>query len=265
MYSINVFITFSLSQFGMSRFFVKNRNRDRKWKRHIAIHIIGLVLCLTILFVTIYEKFEEGGWVTLVLTAVFIGLCYLIKRHYAKVRQSIRHLEETLSNIPPSDKYNDNPVDPEDMTAILLVGGFSGFGLHTLLSIVKNFPNIYRNYIYISVAEVDSGSFKGIAEMEALKESVKRDLEKYVKITRVHGFPADYRFDVGTDVVDTVTELAEKTVKEFPHSTIFTGKLVFKHENPFQRILHNETAFAIQRRLQWNGIATMILPIRVDV
>ncbi|HNS15051.1 MAG TPA: APC family permease [Syntrophorhabdaceae bacterium] len=265
MYSINVFITFSLSQFGMSRFFVKNRNRDRKWKRHIVIHIIGLVLCLTILFVTIYEKFEEGGWVTLVLTAVFIGLCYLIKRHYAKVRQSIRHLEETLSNIPPSDKYNDNPVDPEDMTAILLVGGFSGFGLHTLLSIVKNFPNIYRNYIYISVAEVDSGSFKGIAEMEALKESVKRDLEKYVKITRVHGFPADYRFDVGTDVVDTVTELAEKTVKEFPHSTIFTGKLVFKHENPFQRILHNETAFAIQRRLQWNGIATMILPIRVDV
>ncbi|MBP6940975.1 MAG: APC family permease [Syntrophorhabdaceae bacterium] len=265
MYSINVFITFSLSQFGMSRFFVKNRNRDRNWKRHIVIHIIGLVLCLTILFVTIYEKFEEGGWVTLVLTAVFIGLCYLIKRHYTKVRHSIRHLEETLSNIPPSDKYNDKPVDPEDMTAILLVGGFSGFGLHTLLSIVKNFPNIYRNYIYISVAEVDSGSFKGIAEMEALKESVKRDLEKYVKITRIHGFPADYRFDVGTDVVDTVTELAEKTVKEFPHSTIFTGKLVFKHENPFQKILHNETAFAIQRRLQWDGIATMILPIRVDV
>jgi len=142
MYSINVFITFSLSQFGMSRFFVKNRNRDRNWKRHIVIHIIGLVLCLTILFVTIYEKFEEGGWVTLVLTAVFIGLCYLIKRHYTKVRHSIRHLEETLSNIPPSDKYNDKPVDPEDMTAILLVGGFSGFGLHTLLSIVKNFPNI---------------------------------------------------------------------------------------------------------------------------
>ncbi|OPY73213.1 MAG: Low affinity potassium transport system protein kup [Syntrophorhabdus sp. PtaU1.Bin058] len=265
MYSINVFITFSLSQFGMSRFFVKNRNRDKKWKQHIVIHIIGLILCLTILSVTIYEKFEEGGWVTLVLTSVFIGLCYMIKRHYAKVRQSIRHLEETLSNMPPSDQYNDNPLNPKDMTAILLVGGFSGFGLHTLLSIVKNFPNIYKNYIYISVAEVDSGSFKGIAEMEALKESVKKDLEKYVKITRVHGFPADYRFDVGTDVVDTVTELVEKAVKEFPHSTVFTGKLVFRHENPFQKILHNETAFAIQRRLQWDGIAAMILPIRVDV
>ncbi len=265
MYSINVFVTFSLSQFGMARFFVKNRNRDKKWKQHIVIHIIGLMLCLTILSVTVYEKFGEGGWVTLVITSVIIGLCYLIKRHYTKVRQSIRHLEKTLSDIPPSGEYNNNPVRPEDMTAILLVGGFSGFGLHTLLSVVKNFPNVYKNYIYISVAEVDSGSFKGIAEMEALKKSAKEGLEKYVKITRIHGFPADYRFDIGTDVVDSVTELVEKTVKEFPHSTVFTGKLVFKHENPFQKILHNETAFAIQRRLQWDGIAAMILPIRVDV
>ncbi|MDD5244473.1 MAG: APC family permease [Syntrophorhabdaceae bacterium] len=265
MYSINVFVTFSLSQFGMARFFVKNRNRDKKWKQHIVIHIIGLMLCLTILSVTVYEKFGEGGWVTLAITSVIIGLCYLIKRHYTKVRQSIRHLEKTLSDIPPSEEYNNNPVRPKDMTAILLVGGFSGFGLHTLLSVVKNFPNVYKNYIYISVAEVDSGSFKGIAEMEALKKSAKEGLEKYVKITRIHGFPADYRFDIGTDVVDSVTELVEKTVKEFPHSTVFTGKLVFKHENPFQRILHNETAFAIQRRLQWDGIATMILPIRVDV
>jgi len=41
--------------------------------------------------------------------------------------------------------------------------------------------------------------------------------------------------------------------------------LVFLHENPFQKILHNETAYALQRRLQWNGIPTVILPIRVDV
>jgi hypothetical protein len=62
-----------------------------------------------------------------------------------------------------------------------------------------------------------------------------------------------------------VTDLVAATVKEFPRSTVFTGKLVFKRETPFQRILHNETAYAIQRRLQWNGIAAMILPIRVDV
>jgi hypothetical protein len=119
--------------------------------------------------------------------------------------------------------------------------------------------------IFVSVAEIDSGSFKGVAEIEALKESVKNDLMKYVKVARHHGFPADYRTIVGTDVVDEASDLVETTVREFPKSTVFTGKLVFRHENPFQKILHNETAHSIQRRLQWNGIPSVILPIRVDV
>jgi amino acid transporter len=265
MYSINVFVTFSLSQLGMIRFFLKNSDRDAKWKQHIVIHIIGLILCLTILCVTVYEKFGEGGWVTLIITSGVIGLCYLIRRHYFKVRATVRHLEETLSDIPVTEPFKNDPLNPKDMTAILLVSSFNGFGLHTLLSIVKNFPGVYKNFIFISVAEVDSGSFKGVAEMEALQASVNHDLGKYVKVTRAHGFPADYRTEIATDVVESVTELVEKTVREFPRSTVFSGKLVFRQENPFQKILHNETAYSIQRRLQWEGIPTVILPIRVDM
>lgn len=265
MYSINVFVTFSLSQFGMARFFIKNKDRDKDWKKHIVIHIIGLILCLTILVVTVYEKFGEGGWVTLLITSMVIGLCYLIRAHYKKVRVGVRKLEEMLSDIPTTETYNNDPVNPNDMTAILLVSGFNGFGLHTLLSIVRYFPNVYKNYIFVSVAEIDSGSFKGIAEIEALKESVKDALMKYIKVTRQHGFPADCRMDVGTDVIETASDLVESIVKEFPRSTVFTGKLVFRHEHPFQKILHNETAYAIQRRLQWNGIPTVILPIRVEI
>jgi amino acid transporter len=265
MYSINVFLTFSLSQFGMARFYIKNRDKDRKWKQHVPIHIVGLTLCLTILIITIYEKFGEGGWVTLFITSMVIGLCYLIRAHYKKVRLGVRKLEEMLSDIPTTETYNNDPINPNDMTAILLVSGFNGFGLHTLLSIVRYFPNVYKNYIFVSVGEIDSGSFKGIAEIEALKESVKDALMKYIKVTRQHGFPADYRMDVGTDVIETASDLVESIVKEFPRSTVFTGKLVFRHEHPFQKILHNETAYAIQRRLQWNGIPTVILPIRVEI
>jgi amino acid transporter len=265
MYSINVFVTFSLSQFGMTRFFIKKRGSDRLWKRHTVVHLIGLVVCATILIVTVYEKFEEGGWVTLLITSMVIGLCYLIRAHYRRVQAGVRQLEEMLSGIPVTEPYNHEPLNPRDMTAILLVGGFSGFGLHTLLSIVRNFPGVYKNYVFISVAEIDSGTFKGIAEIEALKESVKSGLSKYVKITRQHGFPADYRMDVGTDVIGTAAELAREVVAEFPRSTVFTGKLVFRHDHPFQKILHNETAYAIQRRLQWEGVTTVILPVRVNL
>ena len=265
MYSINVFLTFSISQFGMARFYITNRHREPKWKQHIVVHIVGLVLCLTILFVTTYEKFEEGGWLTLLITSVFIAVCYLIRGHYVKVRNSVKRLEEMIEDIPPSGPYNEQPVDPKAVTAVLLVSGFNGFGIHTLLSIVRSFPNLYKNYIFVQVAEIDSGSFKGAQEVDALKESVKQGLEKYVKVTRKHGFPADYRMDVGTDVVDTATQLCEQIVQEFPKATVFTGKLVFRRERFFSKLLHNETAFAIQRRLQWDGLTTVILPIRVDV
>ena len=265
MYSINVFLTFSLSQFGMAKFFFQNRNKDKAWARHIVIHIIGLILCLTILIVTVYEKFSEGGWVTLAITSVLIGLCYLIRSHYLKVRKGVRQLEEILSSLPPGQVTNEEPLNPNERTAIILVSGYNGFGLHSWLSIFKEFPKLYRNFIFVSVAEIDSGAFKGASEIEALKSSIGEQLMKYVKLARSYGYAADYRMDVGTDVVEAATNLCQAIVQEFPKSSVFTGKLVFRQENAFQRILHNETAFAIQRRLQWEGITTVILPVRVNL
>ena len=98
-----------------------------------------------------------------------------------------------------------------------------------------------------------------------MKASITDQLKQYVKLARSYGYAADYRMDVGTDVVEMATNLCQKIVQEFPKSSVFTGKLVFRQENPFQRILHNETAFAIQRRLQWEGITTVILPVRVSI
>lgn len=263
MYSINVFVTFSLSQLGMITFYVRNREKERQWSTHIVVHVIGFLVCATILAVTVFEKFLEGGWITLLITTGVVALCYVIRRHYGKTRAAVRTLETTLSNIPSVEPYNSAPVNPGDPTAVLLVSGFNGFGLHTLLSIIRNFPNVYRNFIFVSVAEIDSGTFKGAEAIEALKRNVRESLEKYVKLTRKHGFPADYRMDVGTDVAETATNVCASVAAEFPRTTVFAGKLVFQRDNMFHRFLHNETAFAIQARLQWLGVTSVILPIRV--
>jgi len=263
MYSINVFATFSLSELGMSRFFIKNRKKEKEWKKHLPVHLTGLTLCATILTITVIEKFTSGGWMTLLITSGVIGVCYLIRRHYTDVTEKIRELDEMLMNLPFTDSVNQEPVDPKKMTAVQLVSGFNGFGIHTLLSIVRNFPNLYKNIIFVSVAVADSGSFKGQEAAEGLKESTKEALMKYVDLSRRLGLPADYRFDIGTDVVESATHLCESIAEEFPRSTFFTGQLIFPHVRLFHRLLHNETAFAIQRRLQWSGITTVILPIRV--
>jgi hypothetical protein len=264
MYAINVFLTFSISEFGMSRFFYKNRATEKEWKRHIPIHLTGLVLCSTILAITLYEKLGQGGWLTLFLTSALVGLCFLIHRHYQKVTKGLRKLDALLEVMPVAGTKNTEPVNPHKMTAVQLVTGFHGFGLNTFYSIIKNFPGIYENFIFVSIAVVDSGTFKGAAELKALSESTKKSLEKYVDLAREMGFAADYRMNIGTDVVDMAVPLCQDIGKEFPNSTFFTGQIVFRHENPFQKILHNETAFAIQRRLQYSGITTVIMPVRAE-
>jgi hypothetical protein len=212
----------------------------------------------------VFSKFGEGAWVTIFITSILIGICFLIKGHYQTVTRGLRKLDSLLQVIPTTGIRNTDPVDPHKMTAVQLVSGYHGFGVNTFYSIVKNFPNVYDNFIFASVAVIDSGTFKGTAEMNALAQSTKESLSKYVDLAREHGFAADYRMDIGTDVVDLAVPLCKNIAKEFPNSTFFTGQIVFRHANPFQRVLHNETAFAIQRRLQYSGITTVILPIQAE-
>lgn len=265
MYSINVFLTFSLSQSGMIRYFVKNRAIEPRWRQEVFIYSIGLILCLTILTIAVVEKFAHGGWLTLVITTGLIVVCYRIRNHYETVRRGARQLDEILLDIPVAEKKKVVPVNPKEMTAIVLVNGYNGFGVHTLMSVIRNFPRLYKNFIFVSAAVVDSGAFKGSKEIDALKASVEKSLQLYVDVAHDFGLAADYRFDTGTEAVETVSELCLSLAKEFPRCTVFTSRLIFSRESIFQRFLHNETPFAIQRRLQWQGITTVVLPIRTQI
>ncbi len=265
MYSINVFMTFSISEVGMSTYFIRNRRKEKYWKKHLPVHMTGFVLCFTILVITSYEKFREGGWMTLLITSAFVSLCYLIRNHYNQVKKAVRKLDDLLMDIPTSRKANMEKPNAQEMTAIQLVSDYNGFGVHTVLSVIRNFPNLYKNFIFASVAVVDSGTFKGIEEMKNLEEASKANLQKYVDLARHLGFAADYRFAVGTDVVETATHLCKDIKAEFHRSTVFTGKLTFRHEKFYHKMLHNETAFAIQRQLHWDEITSVTLPIRLDL
>jgi len=265
MYSINVFLTFSLSEFGMSRFFIRHRKTDPLWKKHLPVHLTGLTLCLTILVITTLEKFSHGGWLTLLITSGVIGLCFLTRKHYNNVKEGVRELDDLLTSLPVSGPPNTDPVNRKDMTAIQLVNGYNGFGIHTFLSIIRSFPGLYKNFIFVSVAEVDVGSFKGSEAIEKLSVSTARMLKNYADLARKLGFAADYRSDMGTDIVQTASRLCETVAKEFPKSAVFAGQAVFRQPGVFHRLLHNETAFAIQQELRWKGIMTIILPIRINI
>jgi peptidoglycan/LPS O-acetylase OafA/YrhL len=98
-YSINVFITFSLSQAGMVRHWWQERANDNQWVRKLAINGFGLVLTASILVSLTIVKFNEGGWATLLVTGVLVIAAFGIKRHYNGVGCSSS--ASTPSSRPP--------------------------------------------------------------------------------------------------------------------------------------------------------------------
>src|SRR4030095_6704805 len=100
MYSINVFLTCSLSMLSMCRFWVQQQHKRLDWRRQISVHLLGFVLCFSILVITIYEKFGHGGWITLLLTLALIALCGVIRHHYRKVQINLNRLEAILAELP---------------------------------------------------------------------------------------------------------------------------------------------------------------------
>lgn len=264
MYSINVFLTFTLSQLGMSRFWWPRRG-DRQRPYHLFIHGLALLMCAGILAITTFEKFGHGGWVTVVITALFVLLCLRVHEHYDAIRHGVRQLDEILSAIPTTGAPNDRPLDPNVPTAVVLVSGFNGLGVHTVLSTLRFFPGLYKQFIFVSIAVVDSGHFKGREEIEALQHDTAASVEQYVDLARRLGFPAKGVTDIGTEVVAEATAVCEQIAREYPKATIISGKLVFRQERMFNRLLHNETPTLIQRRLQWVGVPMVVLPVRAHV
>jgi amino acid transporter len=265
MYSINVFLTFTLSQLGMCRHWWEVRHSNEPWRAKLAVNGLGLLCTSTILFVTITTKFAEGGWVTLVVTLVFVLLCQAVHWHYDRVKSALKSLDDTLLGIPfqPELDAATPTKDPKAPTAAIIVRDFDGIGVHTLLNIQRLFPNHFRNVVFVSVGVVDTGQFKGHAEIQNLRIKKEEDLKSFVDFATCLGWYAEYRCDFGVDLIEELEQLCDSVVKEFPRCVFFSGKLVFEEENLLTRWLHNHTPYTLQQKLQFRGRDMMILPIRV--
>ena len=147
--------------------------------------------------------------------------------------------------------------------AVLLVGGYSGLGIHSLFAVQRLFPGYFRNFVFVSVGVIDSASFVNVEAVDEVRDRTAADLRRYVELAVGQGLAADSRMAVGTEAVATATDLCVQIAAEFPRSLFFAGKLIFERERWYQRLLHNETAYQLQRRLQFAGLNAMVLPVRV--
>lgn len=272
LYSINVFLTFCLSQTGMVRHWWQARTQFKGWLKKILINGTGLILSAFILVSMVVMKFNEGGWITLFITGALIILAILIKRHYYQTTKLLHRLNNLVTVAESAEDARLNPeinlnlehkFDSKAKTAVLLISGFNGIGLHTLFGVIRLFGGIFKNFVFVQIGVVDAGNFKGKDEVGRVESEGKNDISRYIKFMNKQGFYAEGFFDVGTDVVEEVSNIAPKVIARFPNAVFFGGQLIFPHDSFVVRILHNYTVFAMQKRLYRQGIPFVILPIRV--
>jgi amino acid transporter len=266
LYAINVFVTFTLSQLGMTVHWWTVRGSEPAWRRKILINGIGTFMTASILILTLALKFDEGGWVTVVITGGLIGLCLLVKRHYERVGKAIAELERQIGPgthpVPPASAP---PRDRNAPTAVLLVKGFDGLGLATLIAIQQLFPSEFRNVIFVSIGEVDSSMLKSHEEIEEFENKIADEVRKYYDYAARLGIHPETRAGIGPDPVHELQSICLEIAETFPRVVFFAGKLVWDTavEGFLSRFLHNHTALELQSWLQLYGYSLVILPIRV--
>ncbi|MDE0853498.1 MAG: APC family permease [Nevskia sp.] len=264
LYSINVFLTFSLSLFGLCKHWWEQRRFVRGWWRRLALSGLGLLVTGFILMVTIAEKFTEGGWITLLITSTVVAVCVGVRRHYEDVQTAMERVDDSYSlPLTWDDDAVSQPPDPSKETAVLFVGGNRGAGMHMLQWVLRQFPGRFHNFVFVAVGEVDKQAFDSARAIKSLQARIDNSLRYFCSYCVSLGHAATSYQAYGADPLEELSQLTTKVLQEFPHSVCFASKLFFDKESLWRRLLHNQMPLAMQRRLQLAGQDMMIVPVHV--
>jgi len=62
-----------------------------------------------------------------------------------------------------------------------------------------------------------------------------------------------------------VEKIAADLVVRYPKALFVAGQIIFEEDSVWNRVLHNETAFMVQKTLQRRAIPMIVVPVRLDL
>ncbi len=85
LYTVGVFVAFTLSQAGMVRHWWKLRHEERGWRARAAINGLGAVTTGIVAIEVGISKFALGAWMVLLLVPLLIAMMWAIRQHYRRL------------------------------------------------------------------------------------------------------------------------------------------------------------------------------------
>jgi amino acid transporter len=119
LYSVGVFVCFTLSQAGMVLHWM--RNRDAGWWWRLGINAVGGMLTLVVLAIVVFEKFAGGAYLVVILIPTLVGLMLFINRQYAASRRQLAIRSDVIIPSPRRQHRAIIPVPSLDRAVVRAV------------------------------------------------------------------------------------------------------------------------------------------------
>jgi amino acid transporter len=232
LYAIGVFISFTLSQFGMVRHWL--RTREEGWARSVVVNAIGAVLTAIVLVVIVVTKFAQGAWAVLVLTPILVLLFRSIHHHYQDVARQLSL--EKASRVDPVRRH----------TVLVLISGIHR-GVVPALEFAKSLAPDNTTALYVDLDDEHTrkirdkwsrwGSGVPLQVLDSPYRSLVRPILRYID-------QIDAQYD--DDVLSVI-------LPEFVPSKWW------------QHLLHNQTALAIKAALLFRkNVVVISVPYHLE-
>ena len=227
LYAFGVFTGFTLSQSGMVRHHLKER--QPRWRASLMINAIGAVATGMIAVVVVVSKFTEGAWIPAALIPLMVLMFRSIGKHYKISRGAIV--------APPGYR-----APRETHTMVVLVGGVN--------------KGVLRAVQYARSLNPDRILAVTVASNDEERKAVERQWEEFEVPIELHTVFSPYR-ELTRPVMHFIDELDER--HEGDIITVVIPENVTSWKTQW---LHNGSAFALKAKLLYRPhTAVVSVPI----
>lgn len=265
LYSINVFLTFTLALTGVVRHGFAHRGEQKGWLARLVIACIALVVAFSILLMLFLAKFSQGAWVAVMVTLALASCGWWVRDHYRRFDKAMDRTFEDLLIRDPSTALETPRNAPMKRPVGIVTGAQGGAGLHALMHAQRLFRGQFDSLVIISAGEVDAEAYGGHEALERLRQQVGERCAKIVAWSRDHGMPAKVYTGFSTDAVETLEELCLKARQDHPGIVFVATRPITRPHGWASTLLHGGTALSLQRRLHTHDAPLIVLPMRVDI
>lgn len=215
LYAVGVFLSFTLSQAGMVKHWL--RDRPRGWQRGIVINSVGAISTAAVLTVITTTKFTHGAWIVLALLPSVVFIFGRIHKHYRLVNAQI-----TLRHFPAIQ-----PISKH--TVVVPVSG-----LYRQLLPAWQYARALSDDVRALYVDLNP---EATATLQAAWDKWHPDLPLVV-------LSSPYR-----SIVQPLIHYIEELQREHPAQIVTVVLPEFVPAKWWQHILHNQTALQIKASL----------------